>query len=142
MAVDGNGSPRCVAKGLACVERHDAYVFGVKAMLEMAPGRTSDKVLAVFADGALCSKIMDDDGLGFKNSKFFWDCYYLLHDIWPKQFGAAWTESLSSQVCEMLYAENEIEFKCVYESVIQDYCGKKSNLDYLREIGANREHSA
>ncbi len=111
-------------------------------MLEMAPGRTSDKVLAVFANGALCSKIMDDDGLGFKNSKFFWDCYYLLHDVWSKQFGAAWTDSLSSQVCEMLYAESEFEFNRIYESVPQDYCGKESILDHLREMAANREHFA
>jgi len=142
VAVDGNGSPRCVAEGLACVERHDAYVFGVKAMLEMAPDRTSDKLLAVFANGALCSKIMDNDGLGFRNGKFFWDSYHLLHDIWPKQFGAAWTESLSSQVHEMLYAESEFEFNRVFESVLQDYRGKESILDHLREIAANREHFA
>ncbi len=111
-------------------------------MLEMAPGRTSDEVLAVFADGTLCSKIMDDDGLGFRNGKFFWDSYHLLHDIWPKQFGAAWTESLSSQVCEMLYAESEFEYNRVYESLLQDYRGKESILDHLREIAANSEHFA
>ncbi len=48
VACDSNGSPRCVAEGIACVERNEAYIFAVKAMLEMAPGRSCDKVLQYF----------------------------------------------------------------------------------------------
>ncbi len=107
VAIDANGCPWCVAKGIACVKRHDAYVFAVKAMLEMALGKTSDEVLAVFADGMLCSAILENDVLGFRTAKFLWDSYRLLHDIWPKQFGVSWDDCISSRVEEMLYSDNE-----------------------------------
>jgi len=42
----------------------------------------------------------------------------------------------------MLYAESEFEYNRIYESVLQDYRGKESILDHLREIAANREHFA
>ncbi len=29
VAVDGNGSPVCIAEGVACVERNEAYNFAV-----------------------------------------------------------------------------------------------------------------
>ncbi len=101
VVVDGNESPRCVAEGIACVEQHSVYIFAVKALPKMVPGRTLDKLLVVFADGILCSKILDDDELGFRNSKFFWDSYHLVNDIWTKEFGASWMDGLSSRVREM-----------------------------------------
>ncbi len=81
VAVDANGSPRCVSEGIACVKRHKAYAFSVKVMLEMAPRRSCDEVLSVFADGMLCSAILEDDGIGLKNAHFFWDSYHLLNFI-------------------------------------------------------------
>ncbi len=40
VVVDGNWSSRCVAEGITCVERHEAYIFVIKAMLEKAPGQS------------------------------------------------------------------------------------------------------
>ena len=38
--MDANGSPRVAAEGIACTERHEAYVVGVNSALDMTPGRT------------------------------------------------------------------------------------------------------
>ncbi len=72
MEMEDQGS---VAEGMDCVEWYNACKFVVKAMLEMVPGKMSDEILAVFADGIICSTILDNNALGFRNSKFFWNSY-------------------------------------------------------------------
>ncbi len=113
VAVDGNGSPRCTVEGIACVERNEAHIIAAKAMLEMALGRSCDDVFVVFADGILCSDILVDDGIGLSSSRFFWE-----HDIWPKQFGGAWSIELSYGVYELLHAENKEQFNYAFDELM------------------------
>ena len=40
VVMDANGSPRVATEGIACTERHEAYVAGVKSALDMTPHRT------------------------------------------------------------------------------------------------------
>lgn len=39
-----------------------------------------------------------------------WDSTHLLHDIWPNQFGAAWTDGLAMVVCNLIYANSQDDF--------------------------------
>jgi hypothetical protein len=73
VVVDANGSPRCALEGDACSGRVPAYIFAVKALLEMSPGRTCDKVLAVFADGKLELTVLLSKNMNLPKASFFWD---------------------------------------------------------------------
>ncbi len=100
-----NGSPRCIAEEIACVQRNDEYIFAVKAMFKMAPGWPSDDVFSVFEDGILCSAILEDGSIVLKNAKLFWDSYHFLNFIWRKQSGGAWNNELSSGASELPHSE-------------------------------------
>lgn len=76
-------------------------------MLEMVPRRSPYDVLFVFANGMLCSAILDDDGIGLKNANLFRDSFHFVHDIWSKQFSAAWTDGLAMGVCNLLNANSQ-----------------------------------
>ena len=78
VVVDANGSPRCALEGIACTERVGAYVFAVKVVSEMTPGRKSVDVKVVFADGRLDASILKPGQMDLSNAQLFWDQYHLL----------------------------------------------------------------
>ena len=123
VAMDSNGSPRVVLEGIACTERHDAYVAAVRALLDMSPGRNNEEVLAVFADGALNADILLPENMNLHNDRFIWDSYHLSHEIWPKNFGAYWCDNLSAGMLAMLYAGSSLAFDEALEGLEQSYVG-------------------
>ncbi len=90
----------------------------------------------------LCSAFLEDDGIGLKNTHFFWDSYHLLNDIWPKQFGGAWTGQLSSDVRGLLYAQSQEEFDSLLDDLMKTFQGKETMLENLRSISQQRNHFA
>ncbi len=103
VVVDANGSPRCALEGIACSERVPAYIFAVRALLEMSPGRTRDEVLAIFANGKLEPTVLLPKNMNLPKASFFWDRYHVLNDIFPKRFGWVW-ERLSPYMESMIHA--------------------------------------
>jgi hypothetical protein len=71
VVVDANGSPRCALEGIACSEKVPAYIFAVRALLEMSPGRTRDEVLAVFADSKLEPTVLLPKNMNLPKASFF-----------------------------------------------------------------------
>ena len=142
VAMDSNGSPRVVLEGIACTERHDAYVAAVRALLDMSPGRNNEEVLAVFADGALNADILLPENMNLPNARFIWDSYHLSHEIWPKNFGAYWCDNLSAGMLAMLYAGSSLAFDEALEGLEQSYAGNSNVLNKIHKIVANKEHYA
>ena len=95
-----------LSEGIACTERHDAYVTAVQSVLDMSPGRTNEEILAVFADGALNHTILQPHMMDL----FIWDSFHLYSDVWPKQFRNSWCDTLSSGLNSMLYANSKEDF--------------------------------
>ncbi len=130
VAVDRNGNPRCVAEGISCVARNETYNFAVRAMLEMAPGWSSNDEFGEFSNGILCSAVLEDDGIGLQNARFFWVSYHLLYDIWPKKFVGAWPDEFCSGVCGLLHAVSQEDFDYIFDDLIKTFCDKVSILDF------------
>ena len=139
VAMDSNGSPRVVAEGIACTERNEAYVAAVRALLAMSPGRTNENVLAVFADGALNENILSPANMNLPNAKFIWDSFHLSHDIWPKNFGKAWTETLSTLMNNMLYANSKEEFDTALSTIEETYTGNSNILNKVHKIAEKKQ---
>lgn len=139
VAMDSNGSPRVMAEGIACTERNEAYVAAVQSLLDMSPGRTNENVLAVFADGALNPDIVLPHKMNLPNAKFIWDSYHLSTDIWPKDFGGAWTDTLSAQLRGMLYANSKEEFDTALSNIEAAYAGNSNILNKVHKIASKKE---
>ena len=139
VAMDSNGSPRVVAEGIACTERNEAYVAAVQSLLAMSPGRTNENVLAVFADGALNADILLPHNMNLPNAKFIWDSFHLSTDIWPKDFGGAWTDTLSAQLNCMLYANSKEEFDTALSTIEAAYNGNSNILNKVHKIASKKE---
>jgi hypothetical protein len=133
VVVDANGLPRCALEGIACSKRVPAYIFAVRALPEMSPGRTRDKVLAVFADGKLEPTVLLPKNMNLPKASFFWDRYHLLNNIFPKRFGWVW-ERLSPYMESMIHAMSEEEHKEVIEKNHQVFQGQISILNTVDEI--------
>ena len=100
----------------------------------MSPGRTNENVLAVFADGALNENILSPANMNLPNAKFIWDSFHLNHDIWPKEFGGAWTETLSALMNNMLYANSKEEFDTALSTIEETYTGNSNILNKVNKI--------
>lgn len=142
VVIDANGSPRVAAEGIACTERHDAYVAGVNALLKMSPGRTRDDVLVVFADGALNPDILGPENMNLPNANFVWDSYHLLNDVWPKYLGGNWCGMLSSSLSDMLNANSQEEFDTVLSKIEETYAGRSDILNKVHLIAEKKDHYA
>ena len=142
VAMDSNGSPRVVAEGIACTERHAAYVTAVRSVLDMSPGRTNKEVFAVFADGALNHTILQPHMMDLPNCKFIWDSFHLYSDVWPKLFGGSWCETLSSGLCSMLYANSEEDFNAALSTLQTTYAGNSNILNKVDGIAKDKQYYA
>lgn len=139
---DSAMSPRVFVEGIACTERHAAYVAGVNALFVMSPGRKKAEVFAVFADGVMGKSILSKENMDLPNANFISDCLHLTKDIWPKLFGGNWCENLSSGLSSMMYANSEEAFEQALSNLQVSYAGNANVLNNVNKIAGEREHYA
>ena len=76
--------------------------------------------------------------MNLPNAKFIWDSFHLSHDIWPKDFGGAWMEPLSTEMNCMLYSDTKEGFDNALSNIETVYAGNSNILNKVRKIAENK----
>ena len=137
VVIDANNSPKYAIEGIACTERHASYVFAVKALLEISPGRTRKDILNLFSDCILDDKITSVGNMNLPNCKFWWDNYHLISEVWPKRFGNLWGGTLSLNIEGMLNASTREIFETHYSNLKMAFASSVPIMEKINEIVDN-----
>ncbi|MGH7954344.1 MAG: hypothetical protein ACREOZ_00110 [Gloeomargaritales cyanobacterium] len=89
VVLDESRKVSVVAEAFISKETLDSYAFIMQSIFEMAPGRTKEKVSAIYGDCFLQQSLLDRLGMS-DCTRLFWDHYHLLQQIWPKRLGPHW----------------------------------------------------
>mmetsp|Transcript_22195 Transcript_22195/g.33814 ORF Transcript_22195/g.33814 Transcript_22195/m.33814 type:complete len:1088 (-) Transcript_22195:54-3317(-) len=121
----------CVAcEAIAISECHDAYIFVVDSMYEMAPNARRDEVLIVSADGVMGEKFIREK-LQLPNANFIEDVWHLLNSVLPNTFGKFKFSQMKYDVENMIRSKSETEFQRLTQ-VVRNHIS--TNADHLRKF--------
>jgi hypothetical protein len=140
--IDANSSPRQFGEGIACTERIDAYIAAIKGLLRTTPGVCPKRIDALFADGIMGPSITLPENLNLPHTHFIWDCHHLKTDVWPKEFGGHFRDTLSNGLTEMLNSNSEEEFNGALKSIETAYAGNSDILNKVHRIAEEKDHYA
>ena len=100
----------CVTcESIVLQESHDAYIFVIDSMYEMAPLCSRDDVRIVSADGIMDETFVQER-LRFRNARFIEDIWHLVSGILPKAFGQVVFSRMKMDVQSMIRAETVEDF--------------------------------
>jgi hypothetical protein len=140
--IDANLSPRQFGEGIACTERIDAYIAAIKGLLRTTPGVCPERIDALFADGIMGPSITSPENLNLPHTHFIWDCHHLKTDVWPKEFGGHFRDTLSNGLTKMLNSNSEEEFNEALKSIETAYAGNSDILNKVHRIAEEKDHYA
>ncbi len=114
VSIDDNGFPHVAIEGIICTEQTDSYIFAIKALLQMSPGRSHNDILAKFADGILSPSVFVEEEMN-QHACFFWDRHHLVTGIWPKWFEGNWSSNMASMLQKIANSQSEECFQQALE---------------------------
>ena len=105
----------CLAsEGIIVSEREDAYQFLMDSTIDMANEvRTKEEVYCVTGDGFFNKKTLEK--WGFTNAHYISDHWHLFEHSLPKKFGRNYYDMISTELRNMAYSNNEIEFNHYFD---------------------------
>jgi hypothetical protein len=86
--------------------------------------------------------ITSPENLNLPHTHFIWDCHHLKTDVWPKEFGGHFRDTLSNGLTEMLNSNSEEEFNGALKSIETAYAGNSDILNKVHRIAEEKDHYA
>jgi hypothetical protein len=124
---------------VVCGELHDAYLFLLESLFDMAPGRNREDVYIVFSDMFLSQNVIDQAGM---TALHLWDHYHLKNEDWPIAFGQYIYSNIKGKLENMCNATSEEKFFKYYAEAHEKLASQPKHCDYLDKFGKRPEKFA
>ena len=124
------GKTTVVCESLMLEERHEAYVFVLNSMFEMAPMVDRSDVKVLFGDEFLSNSILEETNLS--HARLFYDHHHLIL-IYEKQVGSLF-RSIRVVVQKMMNATSEDEYNALKDTLIQSTAGQPRLISFLNDF--------
>jgi len=123
-----------ICEAIVAGETNDAYIFILRSLFKMAPGRKPSDVHSVYSDEFLNRSVLDNTGLG--HAKLFYDHYHIRKNH-EKIIAGMWIH-LRDNIYGMINALKESDFKHHYSSALVKAIGNGNTISLLNAMNDKR----